>query len=254
MIIVLSPSKTLDFDSRPNIAMHTVPEFLGESVKLIKELKNYSVDEISNLMDISDKLATLNAKRYKSFKTPFTPENAKPALMAFKGDVYGPIEVELFHLKDFEFAQKHLRILSGLYGVLKPLDLIQPYRLEMGIRLPNSRGKDLYAFWGERITQALNRALEADKNKLLINLASEEYFKAVKPASLEGECIHMVFKDNQKGKLKIIGLFAKKARGMMANFIIKNQIINKNDLKKFTEGGYRFEPGLSDAGSWVFIR
>ena len=254
MIIVISPSKTLDFETKPRIATHTVPEFLGESQQLIKKLRTYSVDNLSKLMDISEKLSVLNWNRFRDFTAPFTPDNSRQALLAFKGDVYEPIEVELFHTKEFEFAQKHLRILSGMYGLLKPLDLIQPYRLEMGIRLPNPRGKDLYAIWGDRITEALNEAMAKDKSKLLVNLASEEYFKAVRPKKLEGECLNIVFKENQKGKLKIIGLFAKKARGMMVNFIIKNQIINKNDLKKFTEGGYRFEPGLSNSNSWVFVR
>ena len=254
MILVLSPSKTQDFNGKPCISTHTLPEFLPESEKLIKELRKYPAGKISTLMDISDKLATLNVQRYKDFKPPFTPANARQALLAFKGDVYEPIEVDSYTGGDFAFAQKHIRILSGLYGLLRPLDLIQPYRLEMGTRLPNARGKDLYAFWGDSITQSLNQALAPDKNRILINLASEEYFKAVMPAKLEGKLINIIFKENQKGKLKVIGLFAKKARGLMANFIVKNRIVAKDGLKSFKESGYRFEPKFSAMQQYVFVR
>jgi len=251
MILVLSPSKTLDFETRPRIATHTMPDMLKESRTLIKELRGYTPKKLSALMDISDKLAALNVQRYKDFATPFTPANARQALLAFKGDVYGPIEVDSYSKDDFAFAQKHMRILSGLYGLLRPLDLIQPYRLEMGTRLKNPKGRDLYSFWGEGITQALN---EANKSKVLVNLASEEYFKAVKPAQLDGRLINIIFKENQKGKLKIIGLFAKKARGMMANYIVKNRVVDEEELKHFKAGGYQFQPALSNAMDWVFVR
>ena len=254
MMLVLSPSKTLDFESKLRIATHTVPDMFRDSEMLIRELRTYPQKKLSALMGISDKLAALNMQRYRDFTTPFTPANARQAILAFKGDVYEPIEVESYSRDDFAFTQKHVRILSGLYGLLRPLDLIQPYRLEMGTRLTNPRGKDLYGFWGERITQALNGELTSHKSKILLNLASEEYFAAVKPAKLSGELINIVFKENQKGKLRIIGLFAKKARGMMANYIIKNQIDNVKSLKDFQGGGYRFEPSLSSASDQVFVR
>ena len=254
MILVLSPSKTLDFDSKPRIATHTIPQFLDDSSLLIKELKTYSPAKLSKLMGISDKLAALNVSRYEQFATPFTPANAKQALLAFKGDVYTPMEVDAYTKADLAFAQKHLRILSGLYGVLKPLDLIQPYRLEMGTNLKNTRGKNLYTFWGERITDALNQAMVVSKSTALINLASEEYFGAVIPPKLNKKLINIVFKENQKGKLKIIGIFAKKARGIMANYVIKSHVVDQEQLKDFQEGGYRFDASLSDAGHWVFVR
>jgi len=250
MIIVLSPSKTLDFASKPRIKTYTQPALLAESETLIKTLRGYSEARLKKLMGISDKLAALNAQRYKNFHTPFTPDNAKQAILAFKGDVYEGIDVESYGKAHFEFAQKHVRILSGLYGLLKPLDLIQPYRLEMGIRLPTKRGKDLYGFWGDLITEVLN----AEKSVPLINLASEEYFSAVKPDVFKGDILHIVFKEKHKGTLKIIGLFAKKARGMMASFVVKNRITDAAGLKDFTESGYRFAPKLSGEDSCVFVR
>lgn len=254
MILVLSPSKTLDFESKPLIAAHTLPAMLPDSQALINELRKYPAKKLSKLMDISDKLAALNAQRYQDFKTPFTASNAKQALLAFKGDVYEGVQVENYTKDDFAFAQDHLRMLSGLYGLLKPLDLIQPYRLEMSTRLRNPRGNDLYHFWGERITQLINRDLKPAKHKLLLNLASEEYFKAVRPKALDGEIINVVFKEKQKGKLKIIGLFAKKARGMMASFVVKNRITDLEDIKEFKAGGYKFMPSLSDEKDYVFAR
>lgn len=254
MLLLLSPSKTLDFESEVSTSTYTLPEFLPESVKLIKILRDYSPAKLSRLMDISDKLAALNVSRYQDFSTPFTPANARQAIFAFKGDVYAPIEVESFQAKQLDYAQKHVHILSGLYGVLRPLDLIQPYRLEMGIRLPNSRGKDLYTFWGERITKAVNQAASIHKGRCIVNLASEEYFSAVQPDRLDGKLIHIVFKERQKGALKIIGLFAKKARGMMVNFAIKNRISAVDKLQTFCEGGYAFDPALSDEQHWVFVR
>jgi cytoplasmic iron level regulating protein YaaA (DUF328/UPF0246 family) len=254
MMLVLSPSKTLDYETPVKLAAHTQPDMLGESQALIKELRKYTPKKLSGLMDISDKLANLNAQRYKAFATPFTQKNARQAILAFKGDVYDGIDVERYSKEDFAFAQEHVRILSGLYGLLRPLDLMQPYRLEMSIGLKNPRGKDLYAFWDESITRSINQALATHKNKLLINLASEEYAKAIKTKILEQKQLNIVFKENQKGQLKIIGLFAKKARGLMANYIIKNQIDNAETLKKFKESGYGFEPSLSDETRYVFVR
>jgi uncharacterized protein len=254
MMLVLSPSKTLDYETPVKLATYTQPDMLDESQSLIKELRKYTPEKLSELMDISEKLAKLNAQRYKDFSVPFTQKNARQAILAFKGDVYDGIDVDHYRKEDFVFAQEHVRILSGLYGLLRPLDLMQPYRLEMGTGLKNPRGKDLYGFWEDRITRNINQALAKHKNKLLINLASEEYAKAIKPKLLESPMLNVVFKENQKGKLKIIGLFAKKARGLMANYIIKNQIDNALSLKKFKESGYAFEPSLSDEAHYVFVR
>jgi uncharacterized protein len=250
MMILLSPSKTLDEKGKPLVAEFTAPDFLPESDKLINILKEYSPANLSTLMGISDTLAALNVSRFQSYKIPFTPANAKQAIFLFKGDVYAPIEVESFQSKHFEFAQKNVRILSGLYGLLKPLDLMQPYRLEMGTKLANPKGKNLYDFWGDTITDSIN----AQKPTMVVNLASEEYFKAVKYKKLTMPCIHIVFKENQKGRLNIIGLFAKKARGMMTNYAIKHKINNPKDLMGFSEGGYQFTPKLSDDNHWVFVR
>jgi len=254
MILVLSPSKTLDFAGKLQFTAHSQPQMLSESQLLVKKLQTYTPARLSTLMDISDKLAALNASRYQSFQTPFTPANARQAILAFKGDVYEGMDVSSYNKKDFEFAQEHVRILSGLYGLLRPLDLIQPYRLEMGTKLPNPRGKDLYGFWGDRITQALNLELAKAKNSVLINLASEEYFKAVRPKSLKGELVNIVFKEQQKGQLKIIGLFAKKARGLMASYIVRNRIDNIKDILEFQDNGYGYAKSLSGKGNLVFVR
>lgn len=254
MIIILSPSKTLDYASPLPTHKHTIPEFLDESVRLIKYLRAKTPEELSELMAISDNLAQINWQRYRDFYTPFTPQNARPAIFAFKGDVYEGIDITNYNTNNLVFAQKHLRIISGLYGLLKPLDLIQPYRLEMGTSLVNSRGKNLYEFWGDTVTQAINYALRQQKTPLLINLASQEYFKAVRESKLDGELLNIIFKEKQDDKLKIIGLFAKQARGKMANFIIKNHITTVNELTIFNENGYKFSKVLSDSKNYVFTR
>lgn len=253
MLLVLSPSKTLDYET-PIDAPHTQPSMLAESEKLIKELRKFDEKKLGKLMDISPKLSALNVQRYRDFKTPFSTKNARQAILAFKGDVYDGIEVEKYSKNDFEFAQDHVRILSGLYGLLRPLDLMQPYRLEMGTTLKNAKGKDLYAFWGDSITQAINKELQAHKTKILLNLASEEYFKAVRPTLFEGSLLNIAFKERQKGGLKIIGLFAKKARGHMANWVIRNRIDDVAALRQFSHEGYRFEKALSSEEYWVFAR
>ena len=254
MILLLSPSKTLDFTTASPVETYSQPEMLKESAILIKELCTYSPKKIAKLMGISDKLAQLNADRYQAFKTPFTPANAKQALAAFKGDVYAPMNIASYSKADFDFAQDHVRILSGLYGLLKPLDLIQPYRLEMGTTLPNKRGKNLYDFWGKSITDAVNNTIENHKNKIVINLASVEYFHSIKPNTLQAPLLNITFKEKHKGGLKIIGLFAKKARGMMADFVIKNRIDAVKDIMQFNQSGYSFEKSLSDEQEWVFVR
>jgi len=203
---------------------------------------------------VSDNIAELNVGRYKSFKTPFTTKNAKQALFAFKGDVYGGIDVDSFDEDDLAYAQDHLRILSGLYGCLRPLDLIQPYRLEMKTKLGNPRGDNLYQFWGESITDALNKELKKQQEPVLVNLASNEYFKSVKPKQLKGKPLNIYFKETKDGKTRIVAIFAKRARGLMADFIIRNRIENPADLKKFRSEGYRFNNALSDDNHWTFER
>ena len=254
MLLILSPSKTLDYETPYALKTYTQPAFLKEAVTLAKQLKRFSPAEIAALMEISEKLAQLNAARFKAFSTPFTPENARQALLAFKGDVYASMEVASYGKKEFEFAQAHLRILSGLYGLLRPLDLIQPYRLEMGRKLETARGKDLYQFWGKRLAEALNEELTTPANPLLINLASEEYGKAVNKKTLKFPMVNIVFKENQKGALKIIGLFAKQARGAMADYVIKHKLDRPEGLKEFSENGYRFEKKLSGKDSYLYIR
>ncbi len=205
-------------------------------------------------MGISPKLADLNVERFRTWKQPFTPENAKQSILAFKGDVYTDIETDRFSSADFEFAQQHLRILSGLYGILRPLDLMQPYRLEMGTQLETKRGKNLYSFWGLKITKALNEALEASGSKVLVNLASNEYFGSIVPDKLDAQIVTPIFKDTKNGKLKIISFFAKRARGMMANHIIRKRISDPTQLKRFKLAGYKFDKSLSNETEYTFVR
>lgn len=251
MIVLLSPAKTLDFETEVEAA-YTEPIMLKDSKMLIRNLKKKTVEDIKQLMKVSDNIASLNVGRYKTFKTPFTTENAKQAVFAFKGDVYTGLEAETFNEEDLAFAQDHLRILSGLYGLLKPLDLMQPYRLEMGTRLENRRGKNLYEFWGEKITNQINKDLSNEK--VIVNLASNEYFKSVKPKKLKGQLLHIDFKDDKNGEYKTIGFFAKKARGWMANYIIKNKITDPEQLKGFHREGYLYNPDLSTESKWVLTR
>jgi cytoplasmic iron level regulating protein YaaA (DUF328/UPF0246 family) len=254
VLLVISPAKTLDFSAPAGLASYTVPEFLDRSQLLVEVLREYSPAQLSLLMKISDELAQLNAARFQGWQQPFTPSNAKQAIAAFRGDVYLGLQAETFNGKDIAFAQKHLRILSGLYGVLRPQDLIQPYRLEMGTRLANSQGKDLYAFWGDIITEKLNRQLQALRADTLVNLASEEYFKAVKPGLLKANIITPVFKDLKNGQYKIISFYAKKARGMMASWIIRQQLKLPDSVREFGEAGYYFSAEQSTPGEWVFLR
>lgn len=254
MLILISPAKTLDFESAPVTDKHTDSDFLNDSRALIKELQALSPADISGLMHISDKLGVLNFDRFQAWKTPFKPSNAKQAVLAFQGDVYTGLAAETFKSRDFDFAQKHLRILSGLYGLLRPLDLIQPYRLEMGTKFNNSRGANLYQFWGEQLTDAVNEQLSALKSTTVVNLASNEYFKAIKPKKLAGEVITPVFKDWKNGQYKIISFYAKKARGLMSAYAIKNRLTSAEDLKSFDVDGYGFNPELSSERDWVFTR
>jgi len=254
MLILLSPSKTQDFDTKPPVREYTQPALLEESKILIKELRKLDEVDIRSLMGISSKLAALNYERYRQFKTPFSVANAKQAMFAFQGDVYDGLDAASFDDKAVAFAQSHLRILSGLYGVLRPLDLMQPYRLEMGIRLANARGKDLYAFWGDRLTEYLNHELETLEPKVVINLASEEYFKAINPAKLNATLITPQFKEKKGKNYQMIGLFAKKARGRMAHYILSRGIIVPEALQFFAEDGYRFNVALSKPNYPVYTR
>lgn len=252
MLALISPSKTQDFTPIPG--KFEAPALIKETEQLVSIAKKLSPEKLGGLMDISEKLANLNYERYQNFEFPFTAKNAKPAVLAFRGDVYDGLDADSLSAKDLEFSQTSLRILSGLYGLLKPLDLIQPYRLEMGIALKNPRGKDLYAFWGDRITQLLNQQLKEEKTDTVINLASVEYFSAIQPKKLEGRIINIHFKERKAGQLKVVALFAKRARGMMAGHIIRNRIKSPKGLMNFTEGGYGFEPELSTDSEFVFAR
>lgn len=254
MLTVISPAKTLDFESPINVKTATVPEHLANSKELISQLREMSPQQLGKLMGISRKLAELNTERFKSWQPPFNTDNARQSLLAFKGDVYLGIDVEQYNTRDFNFAQKSLRILSGLYGVLRPMDLIQPYRLEMGTRLANKRGRDLYEFWGDKISHSLADELAGHRNKALVNLASNEYFKSVNPRLLPGTVINPVFKEHHRGEYKVLSFFAKKARGYMASFIVKNRINKPEDLKSFDVDGYRFNENLSNDKNWVFTR
>ena len=254
MLMVISPAKTLDYDTPPVIEQSTQPRFVEHSVELIDVLREKSPQDIAKLMSLSDKLASLNVARYGSWERESTPNNAKQALLAFKGDVYTGLNAEDFSADDFAFAQQHLRMLSGLYGLLRPLDLMQPYRLEMGTKLANARGKDLYAFWGERISQWLNEDLAAQGDEVLLNLASQEYFGAVKPKALNARIIDTVFKDQKNGQYKIISFYAKKARGLMARYVIKERLQDPEGLKDFNLDGYRFDAVSSSENQLVFLR
>lgn len=254
MMIVLSPAKTLDYKTPPTVSAYTQPIFLDQSQLLIDRLCALSPVEVGQLMSISDQLAALNATRYAEWSRPFLPGDAKQALLAFNGDVYEGLEAGTFSSADLQFAQDHLRILSGLYGLLRPLDLMQPYRLEMGTRLGNPHGKDLYAFWGERITDALNDSLLAAKAKALVNLASAEYFKSVKPKKLAVPVIQPIFEDWSSGKFKVVSFYAKRARGLMARFAITQRLRDPAGLQAFSSAGYAYVPNASSATSWVFRR
>jgi len=254
MLSVISPAKTLDFETPATTSLYTQPDHLERSQALIEILRDYSPQQLSELMGISDKLAGLNAARFAEWHTPFTPDNAKPAAQAFQGDVYTGLEADTFSDDDNAFAQQHLRILSGLYGLLRPLDLIQPYRLEMGTKLENPAGKDLYAFWKATLTAELDRAVEKSGTPVLVNLASNEYFKAIDTKRLEARVITPVFKDEKNGKLKIISFYAKKARGLMAAWMIRERLDDPEGLKDFDVAGYAHNAALSEGDTLVFTR
>ncbi|KEA53252.1 hypothetical protein DT73_07770 [Mangrovibacter sp. MFB070] len=254
MLILISPAKTLDYQSPLATTRFTQPELLDYSQQLITEARKLSEAQIASLMGISDKLASLNATRFHDWQANFTPENARQAILAFKGDVYTGLQAESFSEADFDFAQSHLRMLSGLYGVLRPLDLMQPYRLEMGIRLANANGKDLYQFWGDTITDKLNQHILEQQEQAVVNLASDEYFKSVKTAKLKAPIIKPVFLDEKNGKYKVISFYAKKARGLMSRFIIQHRLTKPEQLAEFNEEGYTFDSATSTDQELVFRR
>lgn len=254
MLIVISPAKSLDYDTPATTELQTMPEFISHSADLIEILRTLSPGQLSSLMDISDALAVLNVTRYASWSRKFTRKNAKQAVLAFNGDVYEGLDAPSMTAKQLDYLQAHMRILSGLYGVLRPLDLMQPYRLEMGTSLANARGRNLYAFWGNLVTEALNAQIAGQRAKVLINLASEEYFKVVKPKLLDAEIITPVFEDWKNGKYKVISFFAKRARGLMARFAAVKNVTQAEKLKAFNLDGYAFDESASTSQNWVFRR
>lgn len=254
MLVTLSPSKGQDFETPMPSAEYSVPAQLDQSQILIDELLDYDPEKIGSLMSISENLSLLNYQRFHDFHTPFNPDNARPALFAFKGDVYSGIDSSSFSEADLAYAQDHLRILSGLYGALRPMDLIQPYRLEMKTKLKNPRGKDLYQFWDTQITDSLNAVLEKQQEAVLVNLASNEYYKSVKPKLINGRILNIDFKETKDGNTRIIAFYAKKARGMMADFILRNRLEKPEDIQAFNTAGYRYDAKLSTADRWTFER
>ncbi len=254
MLTIISPAKKLDYSSPVATVSHTQPELLEHSEELLSGLKTLSPQGVSALMGLSDKLGALNYERFQEWGTPFTAENARPAVLAFKGDVYQGLAADSMTDSELIWAQDNLRILSGLYGLLRPLDLMQPYRLEMGTKFGNDRGADLYQFWGDIITNQINSLLASAPNAVLLNLASNEYFKSVKQKDIKGRIVTPVFMDKKADKFKIISFFAKKARGLMSAYIIKNKVTNVEDIKGFDVDGYRFNSAMSEGDKWVFTR
>jgi len=253
MLIVISPAKTLD-EKPSEYQTHSLPTLLEHSQQLNNRLRQLSALDISELMKVSSKIAELNFERNLAWQLPFDLNNAKQAVLTFKGDVYTGLDVATLNEADLDYAQQHLRILSGLYGLLRPLDLMQAYRLEMGSRLNSSRGKNLYQFWDKIVTQELNGVLQQQENPILINLASQEYFKVIKADLLKAKIITPIFKEYKSGQYKIIGIYAKRARGLMSRFIIQNRIEESEELKEFCAEGYAFNATLSTESEWVFSR
>ena len=253
MIVLISPAKTLDFESTDQLE-YSIPRLLDKSESLVKELRKKSARSLKKLMSVSDKIAELNVERFNNYQTPFNLENAKQAGLAFKGDVYLGLQAEDFSAEDWRFAQSHLRILSGLYGLLKPLDLIQPYRLEMGTPLKKGRKKNLYEFWGDQITKVVNTDLEESQSQLILNLASKEYFRSVKPSLLEGRLVTVNFKENRNGEYKVISFNAKKARGVLSRLIIKDKVKDLETVKSFNVDGYEYREEMSTESEFLFTK
>lgn len=254
MIIVISPAKKLDFKSIAPTQKHTTPAFLDKSAILIEELRKFSPSDLAILMNISSDIANFAFERYSQWRTPFDTGNAKQAVFAFNGDVYRSMGTDDFSDDDIDYAQNHLRIISGLYGLLRPLDLIQPYRLEMGIKFRIAGDKNLYQFWSNTITMAINELIENDNQKVLVNLASNEYFKAVDTGRLKGKVVSPVFREYRDGMFKSVGILAKRARGLMTRHIIKNKLADIEEIKLFNPNGYAYTEDLSTEHEWVFTR
>ena len=254
MLTVISPAKTLDYETPPTTRRKTQPQFLDRSATLVDDARQLSPDAIRKLMGVSQNIAELNHARFMNWGTPFTLDNAKQSILAFKGDVYTGLEAETLDAEGLKFAQNHLRILSGLYGLLRPLDLMQPYRLEMGLKFGNSGGDNLYQFWGNEITDALNTQLGKSGSRVLVNLASNEYFKVLQKRDIDARIVTPVFKDLKGDKYRVISFFAKKARGQMARFMIDKGLNEPEGLKKFRVDGYRFNKALSGEDEYVFTR
>ncbi|MDP0563645.1 MAG: peroxide stress protein YaaA [Candidatus Endonucleobacter sp. (ex Gigantidas childressi)] len=254
MLLVISPAKSLDYETPAKTTECSIPDFMAQSVLLIEELRKKTPVDISSLMSISEKLAQLNTARYQAWSPKCTTKNAKQAVMAFTGDVYLGLDANSLTKAQLDFTQKHLRILSGLYGLLRPLDLMQAYRLEMGTKLKNHRGENLYSFWGDTITNALNKELAKQKSNTLVNLASNEYFKSIHPKKLNAKIITPIFKDRTKDQYKIISFYAKKARGLMCRYVIDNKIEQVEKLTSFDYGGYSYNGDMSSKDQWVYTR
>ena len=254
MIALMNSSKTMDFDPTAGKLKHSVPQFLKDSQLLVHELRKLSEPEFSKLLKTSEKLTKLNIERYAKWQIKAGGSNAKQALLAFRGDIYSGMDVDNYKVREFEFAQNHVRILSGLYGILRPLDLIQPYRLEMATKLATARGRDLYQFWGTKINESISKLLKHEKSGVLINLCSLEYFNSIKTTSLDATVVTPVFKEYRDGSYRFVTLYAKKARGMMCNYIIQNHLRDVNDLKSFNVEGYRYNNKISSDYEWAFTR
>jgi cytoplasmic iron level regulating protein YaaA (DUF328/UPF0246 family) len=254
MLAILSPSKTLDFDSPPRVERHSIPAFLDDAEQLVKSLRRYSRPKLTELMGISERLADENHERYQQWRRPFSIDNAKQAVLAFRGDVYDGLDADSMTADDLDYAQDHALILSGLYGVLRPLDLMRPYRLEMGTALATKRGEDLYAFWGDRLTKAINEAMTAAETDVLVNLASNEYVKAIQPKQINGRIITPAFKQRKGDKVRTVALYSKQARGRMANYLITKRVEDLLKLKRFRRDGYRYDAELSSDDAPVFVR
>lgn len=254
MLALISPAKTLDYETALPTEKFTQPRLLDHSQELIEVASKLSASEIASLMSVSEKIATLNAERFRDWQPEFNFANARQAIFAFKGDVYTGLNAYQLEKQDIDYAQKHLRMLSGLYGLLRPLDLMMPYRLEMGTKLKNTRGNNLYEFWGNTITETINADLAQAESELLVNIASDEYYKSVKESKIKAEIIKPVFLDQKNGKYKVISFYAKKARGLMARYLLENKIERAEDIKSFNTDGYYFDAESSLKGELVFKR
>ena len=254
MIALMNSSKTMDFEPAAGKLKHSVPQYLKDSQLLVDELRKLAEPEFSKLLKTSEKLTKLNIERYAKWQIKAERSTSKQALLAFRGDIYSGMEVDNYKVEEFEFVQNHVRILSGLYGILRPLDLIQPYRLEMATKLATARGKNLYQFWGTKINESISKLLKREKSGVLINLCSMEYFTSIKAASLDAMVITPIFKEYRNGSYRFVTLYAKKARGMMCNYIIQNHLRDVNDLKSFNVEGYRYNNKISSDYEWAFTR